>query len=175
MALLLVEVAKTPTLDWLLPGLLVSVSILLERALPGTETTTNPVAFQTGVSSRQDPDLEEHLAFGRGAEGQPGRATFPEQHSRAYLLFRKQRAGAKALGLHLMQTRKLVLLRYLDCSQRYLARCKDYVVLTDATRLGGKEVQLFVVGGFDSSGALHLCWAPPQAKAPDARESIKEG
>ena len=72
----------------------------------------------------------------------------------------KQRAS---LGLHLDNTRNNQLVRYLDVSRKALGSLQHLFVLTDARRLGGKEVALFAVAGVDLDRVAHFAWAPPQA------------
>ena len=161
----LVELHNTPTLSWLLRGVLFQVAIMLEKIFPSLESTSNPIGFETGVAGRQDADLAEHLTEGLGGGAEEGRATFPEQHTRSYLLLRQPRKlkpGVVRRGVGVADSRAKILLRYLDVSKDWLKGCRHLVVLTDASRLGGKEVQLFAVGGADSLGEFRMVWAPPQ-------------
>lgn len=171
---LLVALAPHAPLKWLLPNLLVATSILLEKAFDQVPSTTNPTSFRVAGVARQDLDLSEHLSWGKGGEGSSARATFPEQHVRSFLLLRnkKRTCKRKLEGVNLYFTRQLVLKRYLDSSRAFLKGCTDYLVLTDATRLGGKEVQLFVVGGYKPDGQLLLCWAPPMVAGQAAEHGV---
>ena len=104
--------------------------------------------------------------MGGSAEGS-AKATFPEAHTRSYLGYRKAwkgKAVAKRIPLHLPAARNRQPLRYLDASKRCFSSCRHLVVATDASRVGGQELQLFVVAGQSSDGAFKVCWSPPQVQ-----------
>lgn len=164
LSLLLVEAVTAATLPWLFKAIVCPLAILLERAVLKKKHSQNPVGYATDAGRRADESLMEHLAAGRGSADNAARATFPEQHTRSYLLLRRRRKGpiVPAAAPDLRPTRTTILLRYFEACRRFFKTCNNLLLVTDGSRVGGAELQLFAIFGVAPDGTVGCGWAPPQ-------------
>ena len=167
LARLLVELYAIEELQWLARALLLPASVWIEEGWKDTERSSNPLDFDAHWGGQADHHLSELLVQGKGASGSSETAVFPEQHSRSFTLLRKRHKlwGKKKRGapLQVASSRRCMLVRYRQASLDHFKQCQCISVALDGSRIGGKEVVLFMLTGTNAQGVTLSAWAPPQA------------
>ena len=58
------------------------------------------------------------------------------------------------------------MVRYFLAGRRHFSEVESVCISLDASRIGGKEVYVACIGGYNKAGQCKVMWAPPQEPAP---------
>jgi hypothetical protein len=129
-----------------------------EGRVPCEQATDVPIAND---KRRLDQDILEEVAFGvAGADGTPRKAA-PRQLERHVATLASFGKCGKGHWLENRLHKHMV--RYFLAGRQHFQDVDSLCISLDASRIGGKEVYIGVVGGFSkSTGQGKVMWAPPQ-------------
>ena len=136
----------------------------VEASINGDTLSSNPLDGDRCWGSRVDLEAARHLVLGRSMHGDAAAATFVEAHVRSFHCLRKthRRWGKKpAPRVCVQHARGKELCRYMDAGRRFMASCETFAVACDAFRIGGKDILLVAILGFQDA-RCSIMWAPPQ-------------
>ena len=166
-SMLILDLYLEESLHWLFKQLLIEIAFAIEAIVPWSEwSLSNPVDGHSLLGgSRWDQQLLDHLAMGEGcgkSSSSANRAAFPAQHMRSFLSLCKGRLKSKKKAIQPTVVQGSILSRYLHLGTSLFLTARDVSIAGDASRIGGKDMQLFLITAKMPNGEWISMWAPPQ-------------
>lgn len=148
---------------WLAKQIVVQVAAVIEDEALAEGFGSNPV----DGAARDEADiidtvLADHLVLGRGRSSLHEVELFPEQHVRSWVARRNCNRRRVSYKSTVAMTAPRILHRMLTVAQRWFQQCHNLFVCTDGSRVGCRDLMMFVVGGQRPDGQWLFVWGPPQ-------------
>ena len=160
---LLVETFEDRNMRWLFKQLMQETSLAIETLQHKRSWSDNPIDGVGMVCL--DTEALDHVVEGKGARDKFVRATFSRHHVRSFVACSRGRLRVRRslMNVNIASHECFMLHRYLSVGRRVLGSCNHLSVACDGTRLGGRELYMYIVSGRTTSGTYLTMWAPPQA------------
>jgi hypothetical protein len=145
--------------------LLVMVASVLEKTWQGRVPCEQPMDMPIPRDNKRlDQDVLEQAAFGTGDPALPPLARPPRQLEKHIASLASLGKCGKGFWLEGKLHKHMV--RYFLAGRRHFSEVESVCISLDASRIGGKEVYVACIGGYNKAGQCKVMWAPPQEPAP---------
>lgn len=150
---------------WLTRQFIGGVALAIDVAFEKADHATNPAATTHQLDGgRWDQTLIDHLAMGQGMEPSARGAVNVDSHMNAYFtLVAGRTAKGKKRRFSVSTAKDFICNRYQYVGKRWMAKCSNFCLSMDATRLGGRDTMAMALMGLCEEGDMTM-WVNPQAR-----------